>query len=257
MASQSDMMQARWGSHGDYEVITLSPSSVQECFDFTVEAFNLAEKYRVPVMVMGDEIVGHMREKIAIPEKVGIQPRKKPEEDPENFLPYKADPTGAPAMPAFGDGYKVHITGLTHDERGYPDASNPETHSKLVKRLCDKIIKNRNEIGRIKTGFTDDADVMVISYGAPSRSAITAVKKARNEGIKAGYIKIDTVWPFPEEKILEASKNAQKVIVVELNLGQVFYEVQRVLRDKDVELFPKIGGGMQLPDEILERIKSV
>jgi 2-oxoglutarate/2-oxoacid ferredoxin oxidoreductase subunit alpha len=257
MASQSDMMQARWGSHGDYEVITLSPSSVQECFDFTVEAFNLAEKYRVPVMVMGDEIVGHMREKIAIPEKVDIRPRKKPEENPENFLPYRADPTGVSAMPAFGDGYKIHVTGLTHDERGYPDASNPETHSKLVKRLCDKIIKNRNEIGRIKTGFTDDADVVIISYGAPSRSVLTAVKKARKEGIKAGYIKIDTVWPFPEEKILEASKNAQKVIVVELNLGQVFYEVQRVLRDKDVELLPKIGGGMQLPEEILERIKSV
>lgn len=257
MASQSDMMQARWGSHGDYEVITLSPSSVQECFDFTVEAFNLAEKYRVPVMVMGDEIVGHMREKIAIPEKVGIHPRKKPEEGPENFLPYRADPTGVSAMPAFGDGYKIHVTGLTHDERGYPDTSNPETHSKLVKRLCDKIITNRNEIGRIKTGFTDDADVVIISYGAPSRSVLTAVKKAREEGIKAGYIKIDTVWPFPEEKILEASKNAQKVIVVELNLGQVFYEVQRVLRDKDVELLPKIGGGMQLPEEILERIKSV
>lgn len=257
MASQSDMMQARWGSHGDYEIITLSPSSVQECFDFTVEAFNLAEKYRVPVMVMGDEIVGHMREKIAIPEKVDICPRKKPEENPENFLPYRADPTGVSAMPAFGDGYKIHVTGLTHDERGYPDASNPETHSKLVKRLCDKIIKNRNEIGRIRTGFTDDADVVIISYGAPSRSVLTAVKKARKEGIKAGYIKIDTVWPFPEEKILEASKNAQKVIVVELNLGQVFYEVQRVLRDKDVELLPKIGGGMQLPEEILERIKSV
>lgn len=257
MASQSDMMQARWGSHGDYEVITLSPSSVQECFDFTVEAFNLAEKYRVPVMVMGDEIVGHMREKIAIPEKVGIHPRKKPEEGPENFLPYKADPTGVSAMPAFGDGYKIHVTGLTHDERGYPDTSNPETHSKLVKRLCDKIITNRNEIGRIKTGFTDDADVVIISYGAPSRSVLTAVKKAREDGIKAGYIKIDIVWPFPEEKILEASKNAQKVIVVELNLGQVFYEVQRVLRDKDVELLPKIGGGMQLPEEILERIKSV
>ena len=257
MASQSDMMQARWGSHGDYEVITLSPSSVQECFDFTVEAFNLAEKYRVPVMVMGDEIVGHMREKIAIPEKVGIHPRKKPEEGPENFLPYRADPTGVSAMPAFGDGYKIHVTGLTHDERGYPDTSNPETHSKLVKRLCDKIITNRNEIGRIKTGFTDDADVVIISYGAPSRSVLTAVKKAREEGIKAGYIKIDTVWPFPEEKILEASKNAQKVIVVELNLGQVFYEVQRVLRDKDVELLPQIGGGMQLPEEILERIKSV
>lgn len=257
MASQSDMMQARWGSHGDYEVITLSPSSVQECFDFTAEAFNLAERYRVPVMVMGDEIIGHMREKITIPEKVDIQPRKMPDEDPENFLPYKADPAGVSPMPAFGDGYKISVTGLTHDERGYPDASNPKTHSKLVKRLCDKIIKKRNEIGSIRTGFADDAEIMVISYGAPSRSVFTAVKEARKRGIKVGYIKIDTVWPFPEEKILEASKNAQKIIVVELNLGQVFYEVQRVLKDKDIELLPKIGGEMQLPEEIVERIESV
>ena len=166
-ASQSDMMQARWGSHGDYEVITLSPSSVQECFDFTVEAFNLAEKYRVPVMVMGDEIVGHMREKITISEHVDVTPRKMPQEDPEKFLPYKADQNGTSAMPAFGDGYKLHITGLTHDERGYPDASDPQTHSKLVNRLCDKILKNRDEIGRIKTTFTEDADIIVISYGAP------------------------------------------------------------------------------------------
>jgi 2-oxoglutarate/2-oxoacid ferredoxin oxidoreductase subunit alpha len=256
-ASQSDMMQARWGSHGDYEVITLSPSSVQECFDFTVEAFNLAEKYRVPVMVMGDEIVGHMREKITISEHVDITPRKMPQEDPEKFLPYKADPNGTPAMPAFGDGYKLHITGLTHDERGYPDASDPQTHSKLVNRLCDKILKNRDEIGRIKTTFTEDADIIVISYGAPSRSALTAAKKARETGIKAGCIKIDTVWPFPEEKLIKATENAQKIIVAELNLGQVFYEVQRILRDKDVVLLSKIGGEMQLPEEILEKIKSV
>jgi len=131
-------MQARWGSHGDYEIIALAPASVQECFDFTVEAFNLAEKYRVPVMVMNDETAGHMREKIAIPEIVDIVARKMPEEGPETFLPYRADPDGVPPMPSFGAGYKMHITGLTHDEKGYPDASNPETHSKLVKRICSK-----------------------------------------------------------------------------------------------------------------------
>ncbi|SCG84822.1 2-oxoacid:acceptor oxidoreductase subunit alpha [Methanobacterium congolense] len=255
-AAQGDMMQARWGSHGDYEVITLSPSSVQECFDFTVEAFNLAEKYRVPVMVMGDEIVGHMREKITIPEHVDITPRQMPEESPEDFLPYKADPTGTSKMPAFGDGYKVHITGLTHDERGYPDTSNPESHSKLVRRLCDKILKNRDEITRVKTDFTDDADVVVVSYGAPSRSALTAVKNAREKGIKAGFVKLETVWPFPEEKLINATRNAKRVLVVEMNLGQVFNEVQRVLRDKEVELLPKIGGEMHLPEEILEEIKS-
>lgn len=256
MASQSDMMQARWGSHGDYEIIALSPSSVQECFDYTVKAFNLAEKYRVPVMIMSDEIVGHMREKITIPEKVEIRPRQMPKEDVKTFLPFKAPPNGTPPMPAFGDGYKMHITGLTHDEKGYPDASNPKTHSKLVNRLCNKIRENTNEIVRIKTEFTEEADIIILSYGAPARSAITAVKKARNQGINAGFIKLETVWPFPEDGIINAVNNADKVIVVEMNLGQICYEVQRILPNKKVELFPKIGGEMHHPQEILDKIQS-
>jgi 2-oxoglutarate/2-oxoacid ferredoxin oxidoreductase subunit alpha len=256
MASQSDMMQARWGSHGDYEVIAMSPASVQECFDFTVRAFNLAEKYRVPVMIMADEIVGHMREKITIPEKTEILARKMPTESYENFLPYKAEPDGTSDMPAFGDGYKLHITGLTHDERGYPDASNPKAHSKLVTRLCNKILSKTNEIATFKTMFTNDADVLVVSYGAPSRSVITAVKKARDEGLKAGFIKLETVWPFPEDALKTAAENAQKVLVVEMNLGQIFHEVQRVLRNHEVELLPKIGGEMHKPQEILERIQK-
>jgi 2-oxoglutarate ferredoxin oxidoreductase subunit alpha len=256
MASQSDMMQARWGSHGDYEIIALSPASVQECFDYTVEAFNLAEKYRVPVLIMGDEIVGHMREKITIPEKVEIRPRKMPKEDFKTFLPFKAPPNGTSPMPAFGDGYKLHITGLTHDERGYPDASNPKTHSKLVNRLCNKIRKNTNEIARIKTEFTEEAEIIILSYGAPARSAITAVKKARYHGINAGFIKLETVWPFPEDMIRNAANNAKKITVVEMNLGQIFYEVQRIFPDKKVELFPKIGGEMHHPLEILDKIKS-
>ncbi len=257
MASQSDMMQARWGSHGDYEIIALSPSSVQECFDFTVEAFNLAEKYRVPVMVMSDEIVGHMREKITIPEEVDITYRKMPEEGPETFLPFKAPSDGTSAMPAFGDGYKMHITGLTHDERGYPDASSPEAHSKLVNRLCNKIRKHTDDIARIKEDFTEDAEIIILSYGAPARSALTAVKNAREQDIKAGFLKLETVWPFPEKLIKEASINAQRVIVVEMNLGQIFYEVERVLPNKEVELLPKIGGEMHLPTEILDKIKSI
>lgn len=257
MASQSDMMQARWGSHGDYEIIALSPSSVQECFDFTAEAFNLAEKYRVPVMVMSDEIIGHMREKITIPEEVDITYRKMPEESPEKYLPYKAPSDGTSAMPAFGDGYKVHITGLTHDERGYPDASNPQTHSKLVNRLCNKIRKHTDDIARIKEEFTEDADVIILSYGAPARSALTAVKNAREQNIKAGYVKLETVWPFPEKLIKDSATNAQKVIVVEMNLGQIYYEVERILPDKEVELLPKIGGEIHLPTEILDKIQDI
>jgi len=257
MASQSDMMQARWGSHGDYEIIALSPSSVQECCDFTIEAFNLAEEYRVPVMVMSDEIVGHMREKITVPEKVKINKRKMPEETPDNFLPFKADSNGTPSMPPFGSGYKLHITGLTHDEKGYPDASNPKTHSKLVKRLCDKINKNREKISRVHEEFVDDADILVVSYGAPSRSVATAIKKARKEGIKAGHMKLDVLWPFPELEIKKAAENALKIIVVEMNLGQIFYEVERVACGySDVILLPKIGGEIHQPQEILEKIKT-
>jgi len=256
MASQSDMMQARWGSHGDYEIIALSPSSVQECFDFTVEAFNLAEKYRVPVMVMSDEIVGHMREKITVPEKVKIKARQMPSESPQDFLPFKAAPDGTSAMPAFGDGYHLHITGLTHDERGYPDASSPKAHSVLVKRLCNKILKHTEEISRIKSYYTEDAEVVVLTYGAPARPGLKAVRMARDQELKAGFIKLDTVWPFPEKAIIGSLKGVKRVIVAEMNLGQIFYEVQRVLPGVKVERASKIGGEMHLPQEILELIKS-
>jgi len=223
--------------------------------DFTVDAFNLAEKYRVPVMVMSDEIVGHMREKISIPEKVNITTRQMPTQGPEDFLPYHAEPDGTSPMPAFGDGYKMHITGLTHDERGYPDASNPKTHAQLVKRLCDKILHHTDEIARIQSENVDDAEVIVLSYGAPSRSALKAVRTARKEGLKAGFVKLDVVWPLPEKMIREAVGEAQRVIVVEMNLGQIFYEIQRIL-PQDVELASKIGGEMHLPEEILKVIKS-
>jgi 2-oxoglutarate ferredoxin oxidoreductase subunit alpha len=255
MASQSDMMQARWGSHGDYEIIALSPSSVQECFDFTVEAFNLAETYRVPVMIMSDEIVGHMREKIIIPENVNITARKMPTQEPEKYLPYQADSDRTSSMPSFGDGYKIHITGLTHDERGYPDASNPQTHSKLVKRLCSKILNHKQDIARIKTESVEDAELIIISYGAPSRSALKAVRTARKQGIKVGYIKIDVIWPFPDEMIREAVGKARKVMVVEMNLGQIYYEVQRILPGVKVDLVSKIGGEMHLPQEILDKME--
>jgi len=258
MASQSDMMQARWGSHGDYEIIALSPSSVQECFDFTVRAFNLAEEYRVPVVVLSDEIVGHMREKITIPDKVEIRKRKSPTSPPGEFIPFKPQGDFVPEMPAFGDGYRVPVTGLTHDERGYPDASNPEGHEKLVKRLCDKILNHRDKIVDVEEVWTDDADITVISYGAPSRSVATAVKMARSEGVKAGYIKINTPWPFPETEIQEAAESSRKLLVVEMNLGQIFYEVQRVASGMaEVELLPKIGGEIHRPNEILNKIMGM
>ncbi|KUK00686.1 MAG: 2-oxoacid:acceptor oxidoreductase subunit alpha [Methanobacteriales archaeon] len=258
MASQSDMMQARWGSHGDYEIIALAPSSVQECFDFTIEAFNLSEKYRIPVMVMADEIVGHMRERIRIPEKVRITRRKRPKGDPEEFIPFKAGDGETTEMPPFGEGYRIPVTGLTHDERGYPDASNPEGHEKLVKRLCDKILSHRKDIVRVKNSHIEDADLITISYGAPSRSVATAVNDLRKEGQRVGYMKIDTPWPFPEDEVREVAESADKLLVVEMNLGQIFYEVQRVANGVAmVELLPKLGGEIHNPDEIKAKIESM
>ena len=253
-SAQADMMQTRWGSHGDYETITLAPSSVQECFDYTIKAFNLAEQYRCPVFVMADEIVGHMREKIIIPDNIEITPRQMPEKT-ENYLPYDAPENATTPMPSFGQGYNIHVTGLTHDKRGYPSTDDEKTHTQLVTRLCNKILKNTDKITQIETEYLDDAETIVLSYGIPSRSALTAVKQARQKGIKVGYIKLGIVWPFPEEKLLELTKNAKRIIVPELNLGQIYLEVDRVLgKHAKVELLSKIGGALHTPTEILEKI---
>lgn len=253
-SAQADMMQTKWGSHGDYETIALAPSSVQECFDYTIKAFNLAEKYRCPVFVMADEIVGHMREKITIPEKVEIIPRQMPEKV-ENYIPFDAPENSTTPMPSFGQGFNIHVTGLTHDKRGYPSTDDEETHTQLVTRLCDKITKNTNDITLIEHEFIDDAETIVLSYGIPSRSALTAVKQARQQGLKVGYIKLGAVWPFPIDTLQELTKNAKRIIVPELNLGQVYLEVDRVLgKHAKVELLPKIGGALHTPSEILDKI---
>ena len=257
MAAQGDMMQARWGSHGDYEPIALSPSSVQEFFDFTIKAFNLAEEYRCPVFVMADEVIGHMREKIVVEDDIEIVPRKRPQKT-DGYLPFENIENGTTPMPAFGDGFNIHVTGLTHDERGYPDTNNPETHDKLVQRICDKVLNNRDKICSVRSENCEDADVILVSYGAPVRSVIEASRKARDAGKKVGYVKIDTPWPFPVEQIQELTANASDVIVVEMNLGQMYYEVDRVLkRDVNVHLMGVIGGLLPTPDEILDVIDNL
>ena len=257
MAAQGDMMQARWGSHGDYEPIALSPSSVQEFFDFTIKAFNLAEEYRCPVFVMADEVIGHMREKIIVEDDIEIVPRKRPEKT-DDYLPFENVENGTTPMPAFGDGFNIHVTGLTHDERGYPDTNNPETHNKLIQRICDKVLNNRDKICSVRGENCEDADIIIVSYGAPVRSAVEAVKRARANNQKVGYVKIDTPWPFPDEQLREFTKNASDVIVVEMNLGQMYYEVGRVLkRDTNVHLMGVIGGLLPTPDEILAQISRI
>lgn len=257
MAAQADMMQARWGSHGDYEPIALAPSSVQEFFDFTIKAFNLSEEYRTPVFVMADEVIGHMREKIVIGDDIEIVPRTMPNKE-DNYLPFKNVENGTNPMPSFGEGFNIHVTGLTHDERGYPDTNSPETHTELVQRLCDKILNNKDKICSVVSEGCEDADIVVVSYGAPVRSVITAVKKAQEEGKKVGYIKIDTPWPFPDEQIAELVGDASDVIVVEMNLGQMYYEVDRVLDSKvNTHLIGIIGGLLPTPDEILSKIEEI
>ena len=257
MAAQADMMQARWGSHGDYEPIALAPSSVQEFFDFTIKAFNLSEEYRTPVFVMADEVIGHMREKIVIEDDIEIVPRTMPNKE-DNYLPFKNVENGTNPMPSFGEGFNIHVTGLTHDERGYPDTNSPKTHTELVQRLCDKILNNKDKICSVVSEGCEDADIVVVSYGAPVRSVITAVKKAQEEGKKVGYIKIDTPWPFPDEQIAELVGDASDVIVVEMNLGQMYYEVDRVLDSKvNTHLIGIIGGLLPTPDEILSKIEEI
>ncbi|MDR1819954.1 MAG: 2-oxoacid:acceptor oxidoreductase subunit alpha [Methanobrevibacter sp.] len=258
MVGQGDMMQARWGSHGDYEPIAISPSSVQEFFDFTLEGFNLAEKYRVPVVILADEIVGHMREKISLQNKIETFKRVMPKEDPKTFLPFKNIETGTNPMPSFGDGYNVHVTGLTHNELGYPSTMNPEDHSNLVKRLVNKILKNRKDIISCEFKYCDDADIILISYGASARSTMEAVKIGRSAGIKIGYFKMNTIWPFPEDEIDKISKNVNDLIVVEMNLGQMVHEVERIVKDNArIHLFSEIGGTLPKPEDILNKVREL
>lgn len=258
IVGQQDMMQARWGSHGDYEVIAMSPSSPQELFDLTIRAFNLSEKYRVPVLIMSDEVVGHMTEKVVIPEKKDIRlvDRKKPEVSPEKYIMYQTAEDLIPVIANAGEGYKVITTGLTHDEKGYP-AMNAEAHEKLIKRLCDKILINKVDIIDYEERYMEDAEVVIVAYGIPARSALSAVKIARSEGIKAGLLKMITVWPFCEEKIFELARKVKALIVPEINNGQIVREVERSAKGRtSVIHIPKFAD-VHTPQEIVHKIREI
>jgi len=257
IVGQQDMMQARWGSHGDYEVIALSPSSPQELFDLTIRAFNLSEKYRLPVLIMSDEIVGHMTEKVVIPEEkdVHLTNRKKPEVPPDKYIMYQTAEDLIPVIANAGEGYKVITTGLTHDEKGYP-AMNAEAHEKLIKRLCDKILIHKADIIDYEERFMEDAEIVIVAYGIPVRSALSAVKMARSAGIKAGLLKLTTVWPFCEEKIFELAGKVKALIVPEINNGQIVREVERCAKGRtSVIHIPKFAD-VHTPQEILHKIKE-
>lgn len=258
LVAQSDMMQARWGSHGDYEIIALAPQSPQETFDLMIVAFNLSEQFRVPVFVMMDEAVGHMTEKVIIPspEEINIFPRRYTSLPPEEYLPYKPNDDLVPDIARAGDGYRFHTTGLTHDDRGYP-AINEEEQERQVTRLINKIKFNLPQIIRLEEDEIDDARCIVVTYGISARVASLAVEKAHELGIKTGMLRLITVWPFPEEKIRDLAEKADSFVVVEVNLGQVFYEVERCAGGKaSAHLCHHAGGGVHNPGEILETIKN-
>jgi 2-oxoglutarate ferredoxin oxidoreductase subunit alpha len=257
LPGQQDVMQAKWGSHGDYEIIALAPSSVQEMFDLTVEAFNLSETYRVPTILLADEIVAHMWEKVVIQsaEKMKIVNRKKPNVPPEKYMPFMPDDNLVPPMACFGEGFSFHATGLTHDEHGYPQTQSSEVQQRLVKRLCDKIRKNADKIIRVEEVMLEDADVVVLAYGIVARAALSAVRKAREEGIKAGLLRPITLWPFPEKNVTKIAKQAKAIVVAEMNCGQLVREVERSAKETPVVFLSKLGEDPHTPMEILEAIR--
>jgi 2-oxoglutarate ferredoxin oxidoreductase subunit alpha len=253
------MMQARWGSHGDYEIIALCPNSPQECFDLMIDAFNLSEKYRVPVLFMMDECVGHMTEKVLIPpaDQLEIFPRRYTSLPPAEYRPFKPGPDQIPEMVKAGDGYRFHITGLTHDEHGYP-AMNWRAQDKLVRRLVEKIRNNVDHIVRCEERDMDDAEIVVVAYGITSRVALRALQMARAEGIRAGLHRPIVVWPFPEKRLRALAEKVKAFVVVEMNYGQMVYEVERCAAGKARTVLVEHGGGtVHNPEDVLQAIREV
>ena len=258
LTGQGDMMQARWGSHGHYSIIALAPDSPQELYDLTIRAFNLSEKYRVPVLVMSEAATGHMYEKVVIPPvgEVEITPRRKPTASREEYLPYKPDFDLVPPMANAGDGYRFHVSGLTHDERGYP-AMNAEAQDKLIRRLVEKIEMNKDEIIELEEDGIDDAVVVVCTYGIPSRVSLMAIEQARAEGIRVGLLRLITVWPFAADRIREIARQVKAFVVPEINYGQIALEVERCAAGMaKTILVPHMGGTVHNPESILEAIRQ-
>jgi 2-oxoglutarate ferredoxin oxidoreductase subunit alpha len=258
MPAQGDMMQARWGSHGDYGIIALCPNSPQECFDLTIRAFNLAEQFRVPVLLMMDECVGHMIERVNIPpaNEIHTFKRRYYHGSKSDFLPYKAEQDMVPPMIKAGEGYNIHVTGLTHDEKGYPNMS-VSAQAKLIKRLVEKLRVNVDAILDYREEQVDDADVIVITYGITSRTAIPAIEQARKEGLKVGHFRLVTAWPFPEKRISELALKVKSFVFPEINLGQMVYELERVVKgNAHIIHVPHAGGTVHHPKDIYVAIRE-
>ena len=256
-AGQGDMMQARWGSHGDYEVITLSPGSPQEMFDFTIKAFNFSEKYRTPVIIVSDEYVAHKKEKVVIPraDEIKITPRRYFKGQKDKYLPFKRDKDFVPRMVDIGDGYKFHVTGLTHDDKGYPIMLE-ECQEYNVHPILWKIRNDTEKIIEFQEIGTEDAEIVIVYYGATSDVAIKAIKQARDLGIKVGSLKLNTVWPFPDKKITELAEKVKAFVVPEINYGQIVSEVERCSYGNANVVFVSHGEkGIDNTDDIVSAIK--
>ncbi len=256
MVGQADMMQAKWGSHGDYELIALSPQSPQEAFDLMIKAFNLSETYRVPVLFMMDECVGHMTEKVVIPpaEEIEVVPRRLTKKKPDEFRPYELNGGQIPEFARAGDGYRFHTTGLTHDERGYPIMS-VECQEWNVRHLIDKIQLNTDDIVCVEEEQVDGAEVVVVAYGITARVTRMGIDMARAEGVKVGFMRLVVVWPFPESRIRELSEVVKAFVVPEINYGQMVLEVERCAAGKAAAVcVPHAGGGVHDPHTICEAI---
>jgi 2-oxoglutarate ferredoxin oxidoreductase subunit alpha len=250
-SAQGDVMEARWGSHGDYAAIALSPNSAQEMYELTVRAFNLSEKYRTPVILLADETIAHLRERVNVPLPARIMTvnRRRPHDDESEFF---GSPSGAP-MPSVGEGFNVAVTASTHDEEGVRFTQDPGVHRRMVQALHDKIYCNLTDIIEAEQLNVDGCDVGIVSFGCVSRAASEAVELGEERGIRIGHVRLKTIWPFPDRVVGRLSENARRIIVPEMNLGQVICEVQRVARHCEVVGLNKIGGGAQItPEEILQ-----
>jgi 2-oxoglutarate ferredoxin oxidoreductase subunit alpha len=257
--SQSDVMQARWGTHGDHPAIVLSASTVRECYDITIQAFNLSEKFRTPVIVLIDEVVAHMREKMTLSggEEIEIFNRVTPTVPPEWYIPFEDTPSGVPTMANFGEGYRYHVTGLTHDIRGFP-TSRPDEIGPFIDRLHRKISQHFLEIQRAEFFQTEDAEITIVAYGCVARSAKRAMIEAREKGIKVGLLKLVTLWPFVRSAVEKVLQTSKFLIVPEMNMGQISREVKRVNRGlAKVLTLNKVDGTIITPEEILNRITGV
>ncbi len=254
--AQADMMQARWGTHGDHPAIALSPATIEECFSHTVRCFNLAEKFRMPVMLMMDEFIGHMREKMAIPKpgELEVYTHPRPKVKPSEYVHFSEGSSVGGAYAAMGSGYRFNITGLTHDQKGFPTNRADETKWKMD-RLKAKIEDHRPELVEIQEEFMEDAEVVLFSYGAATRTSQQAVREARAQGLKVGLIRPTIVWPFPDQAVTEVLRRAKAMVVVEMNQGQMVLEVERANRTH-TRLLPALryDGEMITPAEVMNVI---